>query len=179
MPKQIVTIALLFCWAMSFGQAPKKLSTYLHTQYNKTIADQTLGNNPWSIGLGVQALYNNKSKFKPTIELTGDVYLEDDKLLRFNPNDSITSYLTDVPSMINLFAGASYHPTERVYLSFSGGPSFINGTVRLGIKPSFGFYFSSSQKWTGKLSYINIFKRSKETNEDFSSVSLTIGLKLF
>ncbi len=35
----------------------------------------------------------------------------------------------------------------------------------MGIKPSFGFYFSKNQKWTGKAAYINVFNRTKTTKD--------------
>ena len=148
-------------------------------QYNKTIYDWTKGNNPWGIGFGLQTFLNTKTKFKPTIELTGDIYLEDDKVLRLNPEGSVPTNYNDVRGMVNLFVGTSYNPTQDIYVSFVAGPSFINGQTLLGIKPSFGFYFSKSQKWTGKISYINIFNRDKPTKKDFGSLSLAIGLKLF
>ena len=78
MQKIVSTFLVPFIVTYTFGQTPKKVTTYLLTQYTKTIYDQTIGNNPWAIGLGLQAFVNNKSKFKPTIELTGDAYLEDD-----------------------------------------------------------------------------------------------------
>jgi hypothetical protein len=84
-----------------------------------------------------------------------------------------------VRGMINLFLGSSFHPTQNVYLSFLAGPSFISGQTLLGIKPSIGFYFSKAQKWTGKVSYINIFNRTKITKDDFGSLSVAVGLKLF
>ena len=178
---RILIIALLHCFILTqaFGQTQRKLSTYVSAQYNKTLYDRTIGNNPWGIGLGLQAFFNNKTKFKPTIELTGDIYLEDDKVLRLNPNNTIPTNYNDVRGMVNLFVGSSFHPTRRVYLSFLAGPSFISGQTLLAIKPSFGFYFSRNQKWTGKVSYINVFNREKSTKEDFGSISLAIGLKLF
>ena len=176
MQKAITTFLLCFILISSFGQTQKKVSTYLTTQYNKTIDDITKGNNPWSVGLGLQTFLNSNKKFKPTIELMGDIYLEDDKVLRTN---STGAEINDVRGMVNLFAGCSFNPTQYFYLSFTAGPSFISGQTLLGIKPSFGFYFSKSQKWTGKISYINIFNRDKTTKEDFGSYSLAIGLKLF
>jgi len=80
--------------------------------------------------------------------------------------------------MISLFVGTSFHPTKNIYLSFVTGPSLINGQTLLGIKPSIGFYFSKSHKWTGKVSYINIFNRTAITKSDFGSLSLGLGLKL-
>ena len=179
MIKVFVTILLCFIVMQSFGQKQRKISTYLVAQYNHTLYDYTIGNNPWGTGLGLQCFFNNKTKFKPTIELTGDIYLEDDKVLRLNPDGSIPKNNNDVRGMVNLFGGSSYHPAQNIYLSFTAGPSFISGQTLLGIKPSFGFYFSKTQKWTGKISYINIFNRTKIPKEDFGSLSLAIGVKLF
>ena len=178
--RKILTI-LLCCFILTqgFGQTQRKISTYLLTQYNHTLYDYTIGNNPWGVGLGLQTFFNNKSKFKPTIELTGDIYLEDDKVLKLNPDGSIPQSDNTIGSMINLFAGSSFHPTQTIYFSFVAGPSFISGQTLLGIKPSFGFYFSKSQRWTGKLSYINVFNRTSVAKEDFGSLSFAIGLKLF
>ncbi len=179
MRKFFIVLFTCFLLTQSFGQTQRKVSAFLQTQYNSTLYDYTKGNNPWGIGLGLQAFLNNKTKFKPTIELTGDIYLEDDKVLRLNPDGSIPKDDNSVSGMVNLFAGSSFHPSQSVYLSFVAGPSFISGQTLLGIKPSVGFYFSKNQKWTGKVSYVNIFNRTQLTKEDFGSLSLAIGLKLF
>ena len=175
MQKIASTFLLLSVLIQSFGQTQRKVTTYLLAQYNKTIYDRTIGNNPWGVGLGLQTFFNNKTKFTPTIELSGDIYLEDDKVYRMNVDGTP---INDVRGMVNLFVGTSFNPTRNIYLSFLGGPSFISGQTWLGIKPSFGFYFSKSQKWTGKISYINIFNRDRKAKEDFSSLSLAVGLKL-
>ncbi|WP_301921297.1 hypothetical protein [Ferruginibacter sp.] len=47
------------------------------------------------------------------------------------------------------------------------------------MKPSLGFYFSSKQRWTGNIAYINVFNRGNVVKENFISVSLAIGVKLF
>lgn len=179
MQKIIATFLFCFLLTQTFGQAQKKVAAYLLAQYNKTIYDRTIGNNPWGVGLGLQTFFNNNTKFKPTIEFTGDIYLEDDKVLRLNPDGTIPTNYNDVRGMVNLFVGTSFNPTPYIYLSLVGGPSFINGQTMLGIKPSFGFYFSKSQKWTVKISYINIFNRDKTTKESFGSLSLAVGLRLF
>lgn len=159
-----------------YGQAQTKLSTFLLTQYNRTLNDRTKGNNPWGIGLGLQTFLKNKTKFTPTLELTGNLYLEDDDVFRTNIDGT---EIKSVDRMTTLFAGAAYNPSNIIYLSFVTGPTFINRQTYLGIKPSFGFYFSKAQKWTGKISYINIFNRDNRSKEDFSSLSCSIGLKLF
>ena len=175
--RKIISIFLLcFILMQGFGQTQKKVSTYLFAQYTNTIYDITLGNNPWGAGLGLQTFFNNKTNFKPTIELTGDLYLENDKVLRTGANGKP---IDEFSGMVNLFIGSSFQPAQNFYLSFTAGPSFIHGRTLLGIKPSLGFYFDTNQKWTGKFSYINVFNRDVETKEDFGSVSFAIGLKLF
>jgi hypothetical protein len=176
MLKSIFTVFLCIISTQSYCQKERNFSTYLHTQYNKTIYDRTLGNNPWGIGLGIQAFLINHSKFRPTIELTADNYLEDDKVLRLNQD---STHIDDVGGMINVFAGASYHPSRKIFFSLVMGTSFVGGQTLLGIKPTFGFYFTQSQKWTGKISFINVFNRDEPTKDDFGSISLSIGLKIF
>ena len=176
MKKIISPLLFSFFLTQAFGQAQKKLTTYLSIQYNNTISDKTMGNNPWGAGLGVQTFFNNKSKFKPTIELTCDIYLEDDKVFRVNTDGTP---INDVRGMINLFVGSSFHPATNIYLSLVAGPSFVSGQTLAGIKPSLGFYFSKNQKWTGKISYINIFNRGNLIKQDFRSLSFSVGLKLF
>lgn len=177
MKKIIVTILFFFSLIPSFSQViHKKVSTYLYGQYNKTIYDRTLGNNPWGLGLGIQTLFNNNSKFKPAIELTADAYLEDDKVFRANTDGTS---IPDVGGMINFFVGSSFHLTKTIYLSLMTGSSFVSRQVLLGLKPSIGFYFLEDRKWTAKVSYINIFDRDEITKEDFGSLSISVGLKIF
>jgi len=175
MLKFFTTLILTVILSTSFGQAERKVSTYLLAQYSKTLYDKTIGNNPWGVGLELQAILNNKTKFKPTIDLTADVYLEDDKTL-ITINDIP---LQDIRGMVNLFAGTAFNPTNKVSISFVAGPSIISGQAFLGIKPSVEIFFSKNNKWTAKVSYINIFKREKITNGDFGSVSFSLGIKLF
>ena len=177
MKKLVPTFLFCFLLTQTFGQAQKKISTYLFAQYNKTIYGATLGNNPSGIGLGLQTFFNNKTKFKPTIEITGDLYLEDDKVYRTDINGTP---LSDVPGMVNLFMGHHFSRLKTSFYHLSQGPSFISGQTLFGIKPSIGFHFSKNQRWTGKVSYINIFyNQDKVTKEDFGTISFAIGVKLF
>lgn len=176
MQKIITTFFFCFILVQSIGQAPHKVSTYLLGQYNQTIYDRTTGNNPYGLGLGLQLFLNNNSNIKPTIDLTADAYLADDKVYRTNTDGT---EIVAVGGMVNIFAGASFHLTKSIYLSAVAGPSFVSGRTLIGLKPSFGFFFSQDQRWTGKISYINIFNRDKTTKEDFGSISLSVGIKLF
>jgi len=170
------TLWLYFILITVQGQAPKKVTAGLFFQYTKTIYDQAKGNNPWGIGSGLQLWYNNPTKFKPAIELTGDLYLEDDKVAIIGADGKI---LDDVRGMVNLFFGSSFHPIENIYLSLTAGPSFIGGQTLFGIKPAVGFYFSGKHRSSCRISYINIFDRNKPRKKDFGSLSFAFGLKLF
>lgn len=179
MIKALATLIFCFILAQCFSQTQTRVATYLQAQYSHTLYDYTKGNNPLGLGLGLQTFLNNKTKFKPTVELTGDFYLVDDKVFRGNPDGGFPEDDNTIDGVVNLFAGTSFHPTQSTYLSLVAGPSFISGQILIGVKPSFGFYFSKTQNWTGKISYINIFNRTKIVNEDFGSLSFAIGLKLF
>ena len=173
--KKIFILPFLLFVLSGFAQTPHKTSGYLFADYNKTISDITLGNNPWGAGIGALVFYNNKTKFKPGIELTGNIYLVDDKVFRTYNGSEIES----VRGMINLFAGSSFTITPIAYVSLFGGPAFINGKNYFGVKPSLGIYFSKKQQWTGKISYLNIYNRDAATGTDFTSISISLGVKLF
>ena len=182
MQKKIALISLVsfsFIILPAFGHAQRKISAYLFSQYNKTLYDRTRGNNPWGYGLGLQATLNTKTMFKPMVEITGDLYHEDDKVLRLNPDGSFPTQDNTLNEMVNLFAGAAFSPIPEIYIMMAAGPSFIGGKNLFGIKPGIGFYFSKSQRVTAKLSYINIFNRDKLSGKDFGSLSMGLGVKLF
>jgi hypothetical protein len=176
MHKLLTTLLLCFILTSTFGQKDRKTSLYFEGQYNQTLADVTKGNNPWGMGLGLQMFFRQKSTLKPTIEVTADAYFMNDKVYR--------TYLDGTPigtvgGMINVFAGASIHPIHNAYLSFLAGPSFVGGQTLLGLKPSLGFYFSSNQKVTGKISYINVLEREARAKQNFTSISFALGVRLF
>lgn len=167
---------IVFSINHSIAQVHDKVSGYLLGQFTNTIYDRTTDNNPWGMGLGFQLFLNNRSKWSPTFDATADIYFADDKVYRMNTDGS---EIVDIGGVINLFGGASFHLSKLVYFSLVGGPSFIGGQTLFGIKPSIGFYFSENQKWTGKFSYINVFGRDNTTKQDFGSVSIGIGVKIF
>ena len=176
MLKFITTALFCLILASTLGQKRNSLSTYLSFQYNKTLHDIVIGNNPWGVGIGLQTYLNVNSKFKPLVDLTGDLYLESDKI-GYAYADGTP--IKDVGGMVNLFVGSLFLPSKDIYISFVAGPSFINGQALLGVKPSFGFYFSDTKRWTGKVSYINIFNRDKISKNDFGSLSFAISVRLF
>jgi hypothetical protein len=176
MLKLFTTFLLTIIAAQLYSQAQQKISVYILIQHNSTLYDITKGNNPWGIGTGLQFILNNDKKLRPAAEFTADAYFEDDKVLRLGHDGKI---IKDIRSMLNFFVGPSFHPSQSIYVSFIAGPAFINGNILPGIKPSISFFFSKKHRWTGKVSYINIFNRDKATAEDFGSLSMAIGLKLF
>lgn len=178
--KKILIVSLCCSFLLrSFSQPPKRISAYLTAQYNNTLYDYTLGNNPWGMGLGALVFYNNKTNFKPTLDFTSDIYLEDDKVFRSDPNGIFPERSNAVDNMTNLFAGLSYQPIPDIYISIVAGPGFIQKATLFGMKSSLGFYFSKRQRFMARVSYINIFNRTKIIDQDFGSLSIGIGTKLF
>jgi hypothetical protein len=174
MKKPVITLLLLFMLAQCFGQVQRKVSLYLSAQYTETLKDRTILNNPWSMGFGAQAFLNNKTKFRPTAEITAEAFLMHVNILYLDENGN---GIDGMEGMINLFAGASYHPARIIYVSCTGGPSFIDGGTYWGIKPSVGCYFSKKQRVTARVSFLNVFNRVKE--QDYRAVNVAVGIKLF
>ncbi|HEU4609804.1 MAG TPA: hypothetical protein VFS31_16910 [Chitinophagaceae bacterium] len=50
MLKVVISLLLCFLFMGSFAQTERKIPIYLSLQYNKTLYDYTIGNNPWGIG---------------------------------------------------------------------------------------------------------------------------------
>ncbi|WP_290796395.1 hypothetical protein [Flavihumibacter sp. UBA7668] len=166
---------LLFMLPLSV-LAQRNSTLYLQGQYNHTIYDATKGNNPWGIGAALQLFIKPTAKLRPTVELSGDLYLADDKVQRLDGN---ARPLNEISGMVNLFAGGSLHPTKNLFISLTAGPSFLSGQTKFGIKPFLGIFLTSSQSCLAKLSYINISDRNKETKEDFGSISFSLGFRLY
>ena len=82
MRKFITTLLFSFILFHGLAQTQKKVSLYLLGQYNKTLYDITKGNNISGFGTGCQLFFNVSPVFKPTIEVTGDAYLLNDKVYR-------------------------------------------------------------------------------------------------
>lgn len=175
MKRVYTTFFFLLSVICSFSQS-QKVAVLLNGQFTQTIYDRTFGNNPWAPGLGIQVHLFEQEKWKPIIDLTAEIYLEDDKVLRLNDDGTSPQ---DLGSVINLFAGISYSPKARLSFACALGPSFSNGQTFLGIKPSVGFYFSESRRWAGKISFSNVFDRDKRSHKDFGSLSFTLGFRLY
>lgn len=181
MRKFVTALFLLFSIFQLAAQKQRTVNIYIQAQQNLTLYDITQGNNPNGFGLGAQAFLNTKSKFKATMELTGDIYMMDDKLLRSREiSPGVWDYDTeipDVPAMVNLFAGASWHPSKNFYSSVTVGPSFIGNNTYLGFKSALGF-LTNNQRWMGKVYFINVFNRDFPTQTDFGSVGISIGYRI-
>lgn len=176
--KIILPIICCLSVLQSHGQHELPVSVRLFAGYSRTLYDYTYGNNPWGIGLGFAATGKTNSKIQPLIELTADAYLEDDKVLRSNPDGSLPGTDNTVSSTLNVFAGTSIYLSKKAYVSLTAGPSFISGQTLLGVKPSIGYNFSASGCWTAKMSYTNIFNRTV-AKEDFGTLAVSLGIKLF
>jgi hypothetical protein len=165
----------MFSFFILRGQSSPHTSLYLEGQYNQTLSDVSRGNNPWGIGLGLQAFFLEHRRVHPTIEITGDAYLLDDKAYRTYPNGT---QIKPVKGVVNIQAGGALAITPHVYASILAGPSFVSGQTLFSFKPSIGVYFTSRKRITAKLSYLNIMNRGEYQKVDFTALSFGVGIKL-
>jgi hypothetical protein len=170
------TLIACFILMQVAGQVDRKISGWIQGQVSHTLYDQTRGNNPWGLGLGFQAFWPEGSKWRLTMDFTGDLYPGGDKVLRLNPDDSPRE---DIGAVANLFGGVSFHPNDRIFLSLVAGESMIRNQLYFGIKPSLSYFFSDNQNWFGKLSFTNIFDRGSNRRDDFGSLSISVSVRLF
>jgi len=190
MNKLFITLFLFLFIGQVRGQQEKLGDIFLEVQYNHTSYDVTKGNNKAFLGLGAQAFLNiTNTKLNVTLEVTGDINIMDDKVGRYRWDgtfDSGMPLIDNVGSMVTLLAGLSHQPVKRFYYGIAAGPGFINGNIHLALKPAIG-YMTGNHRWTGKLSFINIYNRelpavviqNKDYKmKDFGVVSFTIGLRL-
>lgn len=173
---QLSAALLLFTLSNCYAQSDRKLSMYIYGDYSKTLKDYTKRNNPWAIGMGLQLFMNNSTSFRPTLDVAGYAYLQDDKVLRFDENGVSAKRVSDV---VSLFGGVAFQPVKPLFISLTGGPGIVNGDVLFGLKPSTGIYISKSQRWVGKISYLHIYSRNKAEKESLSSLNIGVGLRLF
>lgn len=176
MQKIILHLLFSFMLVNATGQLQKKISLYLSAQYHQTLYDRMKSENPLGFGFGIQSFVHLHSKIKPMLDLSVEVYPAKSKVAFLNPDGSL---IENIDALTNLFAGVSYHPARRAFIAFSAGPCFANGNILLGVRPAVGFYFSSSQKCMGRLSYTNIFHRDKYTQQDLGVLSFGIGIRFF
>jgi len=143
----VLSMALQFILPQIFAQKQRSVSLYIDLHVNKTIYDRTFSNNSAGFGFGAQAFINTKTKFKPDIEINGDIFGGTKQL--FLTLDGKHIYAKDGVS--NILVGATYHPSSNYYVEFNLGPTFLNSNTYLGIKPIIGFYFLN-QRITTKIS---------------------------
>jgi hypothetical protein len=178
--KILMPILICFAALQAVAQKQDKISGYFLFDYNTTLYDRTLGNNPSGVGIGIQTMINTKSIFSPLIEINAQGSLEDDDVFRLTKNGEA---VPDARGIINAFAGSAFRISNHFNFSFDMGPSFINSNTYFGIKPSCNFYFSKKKRITAQVSYLNIFNRTfnyEETKKvDFGSLNLSLGIKLF
>ncbi|MFY7652877.1 MAG: hypothetical protein ACOVQE_09245 [Chitinophagaceae bacterium] len=175
MPKVIIAFLLCIGFVNGYGQTKKRAPLYLIINYNKTLSDITAGNNARSLGLGLQRFSTSSTVIKPTVELSADVYLMDDKLLRIWADGTPVN---TVGTMFTIFGGGYVDIADYFYISMVGGPGFLGGQTLLGIKPSIGIHVDKEKQLTAKFSYINILNREPRAKQNFTSFSFSLAISI-
>jgi hypothetical protein len=160
----------------TFGQQHRLLSGYVTFQYTHTLKDVTKGNNPWGMGTGLQIFFNINQWFRPAVDLTSDLYLENDKTLRVAANGE---HFEQVTTISKILAGPSLQLGTYANVGFVAGAAFVNREALLAIKPSLTIFPTKRQTVFFKGSHITVFNRGNVIKENFVSWSVGVGLKVF
>lgn len=167
-------LILLACSCFSFACFAQKrdiIDGCIIFQYTKTIDDLTKGNNPWGAGTGLQAWFNVGRWCRPIVEVTGHIYLEDDKIFRSGSNDEAMLKITTISK---IFLGPALQVGTFANLSLATGTAFTGGNVYTTLKPSLHFFLNKKQSVFFKLSYIHIYDRGYMITEDFTSYAAAV-----
>ncbi|MEI6062199.1 MAG: hypothetical protein WCR72_15970 [Bacteroidota bacterium] len=173
MRKLVILLVSCFLTLNILGQQSRKVSLFFNFQANKTVYDRVM-QNANGAGPGLELFLNTSTKFKPILEFNWDLFSTSDVMISKDGNELVKK--RSVPS---IFIGASYNPLNRLYITFTLGPSFINSEVYLGIKPCVGYYFGRKERFTAKISLTNIFERDAAGNEPFGYMNFGLGARLF
>ena len=73
--KKVVSILITSTFLLhAAAQSTKKISTYLFLQADKTLYDRTITTNNSGPAFGLKVFHNNKTTFKPFLEIDGDIF---------------------------------------------------------------------------------------------------------
>lgn len=84
--KHLLTFCLTFAVCVTFAQSARPISIYIMGEYNKPIFEWGIRNSPWGIGLGAETFFMIDKKFQPTIDVSGNIFIE--KAIVYQPSSS-------------------------------------------------------------------------------------------
>ena len=173
---KLLTIICCLATICCHAQNKRFISTYAVLQQTNTSTDYTIRNNPWGLGVGLQAVIGSKWKLAPIVSATTHVYLYNDKVLRLNTDGSIKE---SVETLTNLFVGMRYNVVNMLHISISSGASLVNKEPRLGIQGEFGCYFTAKQNWLAKFGYLHMNRKNYTEVNPFNTITVSLSAKLF
>jgi hypothetical protein len=161
----------LFCIA----QEKHKVHTYLDFHVNTTVYDRTRSNNAGGFGGGFETYLRTRSKFRPTLAVSGEAFGGTKEL--YLTADGRPIYAKS--SLLSILAGSSYEGNGRMFINLAAGPSFFNSVVHLAVRPTIGVYFPANRQFVFKTSFTHIWQRDEISNDPFGFLSFAIGIRLF
>ncbi len=169
-----ILILFLFVALPSFilGQSNYVISMLFKAKVNRCIYPATEKVYGPGIGLEVNERFNNN--FQSFLTLNLDLFPQNDVRTIINGKE-----LPNKKSIVSIFIGISYHPIEKIWISFEGGPSFIPSQTYFSIKPAIGYYFDKKKKYGIDLSLTNIFKLDVVNEGSYGYLSLGFNVRIF
>jgi hypothetical protein len=176
--KKLLTAFLVFNVVTSVrAQEKDRLwNVYCKVQYTRTIDDLARGNNPWGVGAGLKVFLNTTKWFRPSLDLSGDLYLYGNKALLTGPGGE---RLPTVTSVSRLLAGPSLEAAKHFNAGIMVGPTFVNADVLFTIKPYVLIFMNSQQNAFLKVAYLHVYNRGWVIHQNFTSTSVSLGFRIF
>jgi hypothetical protein len=174
MKKVILFGTSFFITLFVLGQNKKKISGVFYAQANVTAYDRVVMINKSGPGLGLTLLYKTKRKIKPQVDVSLGAF-SGNKILIFENGME----LLPKSFVVTSFAGFVYYPVSFIEAGLCAGPSFFNGDVHWGIKPSLGVYLNKKKTIKTFGSLTHIYQRDEISKKSFGFISAGLGIKLF
>ncbi len=168
----IIALACLFN-VNAAAQENKPFSVTLLGQANFGLYDETLTNNSFGLGAGLNMTYKMTNKVEALAELNADLFAGT-KVLKIHSDGRIYEAKS---GMVSIYAGPQFLLGNRFFASTTAGASFFNSNTHFGVRPSLGYHFSPNGRWMMKTSFTHIFNAEAISGNPFGYLSVALGFR--
>jgi hypothetical protein len=166
----VLAVALL-----TNAQHKSAINTYLHGQAGFVPYGLFSSFTGGSFGGALQATYQLKSKLKPQLDISANLF-SINKILFVFENGETTG---PKQSIITVFGGFNYEPLKHFELAFSAGPAFDDDGTDFGIKPYVAYYLGRKKIVKIHTSLTHLFSPSQYSKKNSGVFNAGFAIKLF
>lgn len=175
MKKFLLVSILLAAVLLTNAQNKSTINTYLHGQAGFVPYGLFSGFTGGGFGVALQATYQLKSKLKPQVDVSANLF-SINKILFVFENGETTG---PKQSVITIFGGVNYEPLKHFELAFSAGPAFDDDSIDLGIKPYVAYYLGRKKIVKVHTSLTHLFSPNQYSKQNSGVFNAGLAIKLF